>query len=213
MRLLRHSRSDLDTILYEAIASTAKRLQLHPGSAPSSTVAILRVNSTTIDSLVLGDSSVVIGGADDSYDAITDDRLSQLRLPESSLYRSRLDSGTGYDTEHHALLAELQRRERTCRNTHGGYWIAEANPDAANHAFVTRYARSAVPWAVLATDGASDPLVSLGVSWPEVARLNADELANLLTRCHRWESDTDPNGQQQPRPKRHDDKAIAVVRL
>ncbi|MEV5835760.1 hypothetical protein [Nocardia sp. NPDC052112] len=51
------------------------------------------------------------------------------------------------------------------------------------------------------------------VSWPEVACLGVDELANLLTRCCRWESDTDPNEQQQPTTKCHDDKTIAVVRL
>jgi serine/threonine protein phosphatase PrpC len=212
-RRARGAHDELQAVLYQAIADTADKLNLTPGSSPSSTVAILHVNMKTVDVLVLGDSPVIVGRNDGSYETILDDRLSQLRLPETQRYRSRLHSGTGYDEEHRAILAELQRSERIHRNRQGGYWIAEADPAAANQALVARYMRQDIAWAILATDGAADPLAPLGISWPQVARMDTGELSALLARCHQWESVDDPHGQQHPRAKRHDDKTIAVVQL
>lgn len=52
------------------------------------------------------------------------------------------------------------------RNISGGYWIAEAVPDAARHAPVLRYDRDRIDWLILATDGARDTLEALGVHGP-----------------------------------------------
>ncbi|WP_433664704.1 PP2C family serine/threonine-protein phosphatase [Nocardia sp. CA-128927] len=206
------SSQDLRTVLSDAIAATADQLRLEPEHAPTSTVSVLRTNPGTVDLLVLGDSPIVVG-RNGSADLITDRRMAELNLPESEQYRQRLASGSGYDEHHYNLLRSLQRKQRNHRNQPGGYWIAEADPSAADHALVTNYRLHEIDWVVLATDGASNPLGPLNVSWAEVARMDACGLAQLLTRCQRWETEIDPCGQLQPRSKRHDDKSIAVATL
>lgn len=207
------SSSDLSNILASAIESTAERLCLHPGGrAPSSTVAILRAGADTVETLVLGDSSVVIGCTDGTQDVISDERLDALDFPESQLYREHLRAGHGYDSDHFGLLRSLQRKQRQHRNRGHGYWIAEADPEAAHHSITRRYPLDRVRWAILATDGAVEPLTPLRISWEEVAGLDGHGLAQLLGRTHRWEAETDPDGVRLPRSKRHDDKTIAIVR-
>jgi hypothetical protein len=49
--------------------------------------------------------------------------------------------------------------------------------------------------------------------WDAIARSDQAGLAALLQRCHEWEVNTDPDGRQFPRAKRHDDKAIATIHL
>ncbi|MGW4330277.1 hypothetical protein ACWEKR_30860 [Nocardia sp. NPDC004573] len=156
---------------------------------------------------------MVIGSLDDSYKVLVDERLTELNLPESERYRSRLKAGTGYDDEHRAILSQLQHAERIHRNQPGGYWIAEADPAAANHAMIAQFPRQSVSWAALATDGAAESLVPLGISWPQIAHMSENELSNALARCHQWETVSDPDGQHHPRAKRHDDKTLVVVRL
>ncbi|WP_069164033.1 PP2C family serine/threonine-protein phosphatase [Nocardia altamirensis] len=204
------SSQDLRTILSDAIAATASVLRLQPGQAPSSTVSVLRTNQGTADLLVLGDSPVVVG-RDGSHDLITDRRMAELNLPESERYRERLASGSGYDQHHYSLLRSLQRRQRERRNRPDGYWIAEADPSAADHAIVANYRLQEIDWIVLATDGASNPLRPLSISWAEVAQMDTPGLTRLLARCQEWEAEVDPCGQLQPRSKRHDDKSIVVA--
>ncbi|WP_280253386.1 PP2C family serine/threonine-protein phosphatase [Nocardia abscessus] len=203
----------LPDVLREAIRSTAEELDLQPGAAPSSTVAIVRIDGNALDYLVLGDSPIIIGRADGSVRTVADTRLADLQLPESAAYRERLKRGSGYDERHRGLLRSLQRRGRANRNREGGYWIAEADPKAASKAITLRTPVDGIHWVVLATDGAANPIAALGISWHDVARLGKPELDGLLAQCHRWESSVDPDGQYQPRSKRHDDKTIAVIRL
>ncbi|WP_406282380.1 protein phosphatase 2C family protein [Nocardia sp. NBC_00881] len=205
--------TDLSDVLREAIRSTAEKLDLHPGTAPSSTVAIVRLDGNVLDYLVLGDSPIIIGGSDGSVRTIADTRLADLQLPESGAYRERLKRGSGYDERHRGLLRSLQRRQRANRNREGGYWIAEADPSAASEAVTLRTPVDGIDWVVLATDGATNSIAALGISWHDVARLDNMELESLLARCRRWESSIDPDGQYQPRSKRHDDKTVAVIRL
>jgi ferric-dicitrate binding protein FerR (iron transport regulator) len=72
----------------------------------------------------------------------------------------------------------------------------------------------AASWVVLATDGAVNPARHLGLDdWPALARSGPAALERLLARCQDWEANADPGGQQFPRAKRHDDKAIVSVLL
>lgn len=207
-------RDDLRWALAAAITETANQLNLQPGAGPCSTVAIVRIGPRTLDLLVLGDSSVIIGSATGAPTVHTDDRLARLGLPEADQYRERLAHGQGYDDTHRSILAALQRSERRWRNRHDGYWIAEADPVAAQHAVTATYSRDAALWAILATDGATDTVPKLGTDWPSVAATaGPTDLLDLLQRCHDWEAHTDPNGTELPRSKRHDDKTIAVVHL
>jgi len=92
------------------------------------------------------------------------------------------------------------------RNRARGYFIAEANPGAASQAITRRYARHRVGWAILATDGAADPLLYLGLAnWSAIAA-DPTQASRLLHRAAAWEEHADPNGSQFPRAKRHDEQ-------
>lgn len=196
---------DLVTALADAIEATTESLSLTAGDSPSSTVAVARLNpEESCDLLVLGDTQIATATT-----VLRDDRITLVAAPERKAYRSRLKAGCGYDDEHRQLLARLQERQAEHRNRESGFWIAEADPRAASHALT---ASVRTRWAVLATDGAYRPMDHLGLSnWELLNRSDAPALEALLRMCHEWEQ-SDPEGQQLPRPKPHDDKTIGVLR-
>lgn len=207
-QLLAHPAGDLRELLRAAIALVADTLNLSPGDSPSSTVSVARADGDHVDALTLGDSPLVL-----PTDRLEDRRVDELDLPERKRYLAHLAAGSGYTEQHRQLLQELQNRQARWRNTEGGYWIAEADPEAAAQAVARRYPVADNPWAVLATDGAFDLIAHLETrSWSEIADCGSTELHALLRWLHEWEAERDPHGQDLPRPKQHDDKAIAVVR-
>jgi hypothetical protein len=200
---------DLRGTLADSIAATARDLDLRPGKSPSSAVIILRRTGMYVDCLVLGDSLAILAGH-----PISDDRLAQIGRQLRGQYRGRLAEGLGYDQEHRRILQELQREQARHRNQPGGYWIAEADPQAAEHALVTQYPADTVPWAVLATDGAYKTMTHLGLAdWSALCQASRQDLADMLQRCQTWEAIEDPDGQKLTRAKRHDDKSLAVAEL
>lgn len=203
----------LPEILAASIAATASALNLPDDDGPSSTVAVARVNDGTADLLLLGDTCIAYRSAGTTT-VLTDDRLDQLGLPQSRLYRERLAAGSGYGPAHTEILRELQAGQRARRNVPGGYWIASADPEAARQAITVTLPAASLEWIVLATDGAADTIRRLGLDdWDAIARTNQAGLSALLEHCREWEANADPDGSQYPRAKRHDDKAIAVIRL
>jgi hypothetical protein len=106
----------------------------------------------------------------------------------------------------------LQTEQARHRNQPDGYWIAEADPEAAKHAIVSRYPITSAPWAVLATDGAYKTMTHLGIAeWSHLRLANGHELSRILLKCQTWEANSDPDGRNLPRAKRHDDKSLAVA--
>ncbi len=205
----RDPEADLADVLADAITGTTARLELVAGASPSSTVTILRRRGDHIDILMLGDNLLVLPDQ-----TITDPRLDNLDIPEHRHYRQRLAAGTGFDDTHRDLLAALQRRQAACRNTLGGYWIAETDPAAAYHAIHTTVHIEQNPWAVLATDGAYKPMRHLGIAdWVDIGTRRSAELKGILIRCHSWEHDIDPDARILPRAKRHDDKTLVTARF
>jgi hypothetical protein len=203
----------LTKTLATAISATVSALDLRDDRGPSSTVAIARVSGRNADLLVLGDSYVAYGSADDTV-VLTDDRIDQLELPHSRRYRHRLAGGSGYDASHSAALRELQAAQRARRNVAGGYWIASADAESAEQAVTRTVPVALLEWIVLATDGTVDTARHLGLdSWETIAHSDQAGLSALLLRCHEWEANADPDGRQLPRAKRHDDKAVVTVRL
>lgn len=205
----------LRDVLEAALRETIAALDLDEGSpySPSSTVAIARVGEGSVDLLVLGDSTVVVGHAAGSAETLCDNRLDSLNLAKSGQYRLRLQRGAGYDETHRGILADLQQEQRRFRNRPGGYWIASTDPAAARNALTASFAQTDVNWIILATDGAADILAALGIPWHEISEMDSTALDDLMHRCHRWEIEADPDGAKLPRPKRHDDKTIAVIRM
>lgn len=199
----------LRSILRDAIDAAIRQLGLTPGHSPSSTVAIVRVVADQVECLVLGDNLVAFPGQ-----IITDDRLAKVAWEQRARYRERLLSGCGYDQEHRQALKELQAEQARYRNQPDGYWIAEADPEAAANAITLQRPVASTPWAVLASDGAYKLMTYLGFAdWPQIAAADHEELEQILSECQRWESDDDPTGARFPRAKRHDDKTLAVARF
>ena len=202
--------ADLAAVVRAGIAHAADQLDLTAGRSPSSTVAILRTREDVADLYVLGDSPIHYG-TDTQTGALTDDRLSHVATSERHDYESRLRAGHGYDEHHRAALAALQRAQRSACNRLGGYWIAEANPDAADHGLTLQMPATATTWAVLATDGAADIINHTHQPWPDIARADTDQLTALLAQLDKWEATTDPDGRALPRAKRHDDKTLVAI--
>lgn len=158
---------------------------------------------------MLGDNLVVFPDAE-----VTDSRMDELDLAPRRAYQGYLAAGGGYDETLRSLLKELQTEQAERRNRPGGYWIAEADPSAAEHAVQVRRTIETTPWAVMSTDGAYNTMRHLGLSnWDSLIQSSSDSLAELLGWCRRWEAENDPSGEHLPRAKRHDDKSIAVVRF
>lgn len=198
---------DLRVVLRDGIECTARDLRLSPGQSPSSTVTIVREMADRIDVLVLGDNIVVLPD-----EVIADDRIDQAAPALRERYRGRLAAGYGYDTEHRALLVELQTQQALRRNRPGGYWIAEADPQAAEHAVAASRSVATTPWAVLATDGAYNTMQHLRLTdLDRLVTATETDLASILDRCQSWEATTDPSARQLQRAKRHDDKTLAVL--
>ena len=159
---------------------------------------------------MLGDSPIYYGNGTQNGQLV-DDRLSTIAIPQRDRYVSQLVAGQGYDTHHHEALAALQREQSRHRDIPGEYWIAEADPTAAEQAVTRMLDPTSIAWAVLASDGAADVIDITGHSWADVAQFNAGQLTELLRRLHEWEATTDPDGRTLPRAKHHDDKTIAAV--
>ncbi|NKQ55378.1 hypothetical protein HFP15_21050 [Amycolatopsis sp. K13G38] len=202
--------ADLPDILAEAIRSTASHFDLRAGESPSSTVTIARERDDYLDLLVLGDNTVILPGGE----ILTDDRMDRLNLEPRRKYRERLAAGHGYDDEHRALLRELQTQQAELRNREDGYWIAEADQDAAQHSITLTRDRRSTAWAVLTTDGAYNTMDRVGLTdWSGYASADTSRLGDLLQQCHEWERVRDPSARFLPRAKQHDDKAIATARF
>lgn len=204
-----HTPEQLKPILAQSIQHTADLLRLTPGASPSATVAIARQQPTQTEFLVLGDAQIV-----GTTFQLRDDRLDTVGTSHRTKYRQRLEQGHGYDNIHQKILADLQADEAKRRNTPGGFWVAEANPSAAQHALdkTIKSTNNTKTWFVMSTDGAYSTLGHLGLdSWKTISEHTEDELAELLNQCHDWEEKQDPHGQTMPRAKRHDDKTLAVV--
>ncbi len=210
-RLVDEPTGDLTALLAESIERVAKDYALVPGAAPSSTVAILRWTDEEIDGLVLADSPIVVF-TDQGAEPLVDDRLTGVIRPGG--YRQRLRDGGGYGPEHAAALRTSGAKARQLRNVDGGFWVAEAVPEAATHARTATWPRATATHALLATDG-----VSCGVDdyhlfeWPQVLALAvADGPAAVLDAVRVAEA-ADPDGGRWPRPKRHDDQTLVLVRF
>ncbi|WP_410638157.1 protein phosphatase 2C domain-containing protein [Amycolatopsis sp. lyj-346] len=183
-------RADLAEVLTGAIAAVTAEHRLRPQRSPSSTVAAVRWLEDRVDALVLADSPVVgFGGF--GVDIVSDDRLARLRR------RGMLQTG-----------ADVRRR----RNTHDGFWVAEADPGAAAHAVRRGWRRADVDAVLLASDG-----VSIGVDqyelfdWREVLAVTRADGPDAVLAAVRAAEKQDPDGERWPRPKRHDDQALVLV--
>ncbi|HEY0803428.1 MAG TPA: hypothetical protein VGD84_00115, partial [Pseudonocardiaceae bacterium] len=201
---------DLRSVLAAAITDLVTDFGLARGASPSSTVALVRWTPDRVDGLVLADSPV-IAFTDRGPSVLADDRIAGL-LPGG--YRQRLASGGGYGPDHVAAVRTAGATTSRLRNVPGGFWVAEADPAVAAEARVTNWPRHELNAVLLASDG-----VSCGVDdyhlfeWPEVLALARDHGPAAVLAQVRDAERADPDGVRWPRPKRHDDQALVLVRF
>jgi len=202
---------DLAELLAESIAAVAREHGLRPGESPSSTAALLRWSESEVDALVLADSPVVLFTAGGER-PVLDTHLAQLRGSRGG-FRDRLRSGAGFDAGHREALGTAMSRTARWRNVEGGFWVAEAVPEAAFHATRTRTPRREVRSALVASDGVSCGVQDYGIYESWSAMLSEAQRCGpraVLDRVRAAE-ESDPDGARWPRPKRHDDQALALV--
>jgi hypothetical protein len=199
---------ELAEVLAASIAELAAGAGLVPGRSPSSTVALVRWTEDAVDALVLGDSPVVVFGATGPR-VLADDRLAALpRAPGG--YRDRLRTGGGFDGGHLAALRAGGSAMDRLRNREGGFWVAEADPDAAYHARTARWPRPEVRSVLVATDGVSCGVDDYRVysDWAAVLRQSVEFGLLSVLNAIRAAERADPAGIRWPRPKKHDDQAL-----
>ncbi|MER5264386.1 protein phosphatase 2C domain-containing protein [Actinosynnema sp. NPDC002837] len=179
---------DLADQLARAIARLAATHGLTPGDSPSSTVAITRWTATAVDVLVLADSPVVVF-TDAGVEVVADHRLRDLR--------GRVDRITDW------------------RNREHGWWVAEADPAAAHRAVRARWPRDRVRAVLMATDGVSCGVDDYGLfaDWQTVLHITSEMGPEAVLDEIRAAEEGDADRTKWPRPKVHDDQALAVIRF
>lgn len=198
---------DATTDIVSKAIESASAAHDDPESCPTSTLAIARWTNEVVEVHVLGDSTAALIHSEQES-AVTDSRLAAIAPDLRTEYRSRLADGHGFDSQHRALLQQLQSRQEAARNQGGGYWIAGAEPEAAHHAIGDRLPLSEIEAIVLATDGAASALEYGTVdSWAAFAR---SDLRPLLEALHEAE-ESDQQAITWPRSKAHDDKTLLVI--
>jgi hypothetical protein len=197
---------DLRAALGNAIGVVARRHDLTPGASPSTTVNIVRWNDGTLDVLVLCDSPVVVIDRTGETHELRDDRLGNINDEIGRPAGYRQDNREAWRT---FVALQGQRRNKT-----DGYWVAEADPRAAEHAVTATWPLPAVAGVLAMTDGVSRGVDKYGVppTWREAYELATKDAALLVDVVHQAEL-SDPVGSRWPRSKCHDDKALAVIQF
>lgn len=202
--------TDLADLLAKSIVFVARQYSLTPRQSPSTTVSIARWYNGTLEALVLGDSPIVTLGRNGDLLQLRDDRLSQVASVEREAFRKAGSVAFGVDRpQEWQNLVDAQRRQR---NVPGGYWIAEAVPDAAMHARRAQWNLHDIAALMLMTDGVSNGIDRYGVpaTWRDAFAVAIRDPCELVDCIHEAE-EADMEGVRWPRSKIHDDKALVLV--
>ncbi len=176
----------------------------HPGT-PSAATAMLRLRDTALEYLVLGDVTVLIDTAD-GIQVITDDRVDKTARAE----REEADRHPFGSAEKQAALLRMKHAELAARNQPGGYWVAAADPFAAQHAITGEIPLDNVRRVAVLTDGAARLVALFGLlNWPDVLDVLEQNGPTELIRRVRAIEGADPSCMKWARNKRSDD-ATAV---
>jgi len=209
-RLAGYPDTDLADLLAAAIKAVARDHDLVPGRSPSSTAALLRWSDTEVEGLVLADSPIVVFTAE-GPSVLADTRIGT--MPRGAGYRDRLSSGAGYGENHLVALRKAVQTTSSRRNVEGGFWVAEADPDAAHHAVRATWPRAEVLSVLMASDGVTCGVDTYGVfpNWLAVHDLVTTKGPEAVLDVVRAAELSDPDGKRWPRPKPHDDQALVVL--
>jgi len=208
---LRTATSQPHTTPTDALAQAIHAVtQQHPcpdadKNGPSATAIIAHYQPPKITWALLGDNTLLIQDHAGHLQHHTDTRLSTIAINQrTALKNAHNQSKTSF---HQKLILA----ERDARNRPGGYWIAAANPTAANHALTgTEHNPHTI---ALLTDGATRLIEFELTNWQGLLdTLTTHGPAHLIHQTRRAEH-TDPNGQLWPRSKCHDDATVLLCQL
>lgn len=157
---------------------------------------------------------MIVQTIDGRIHEVRDDRLAQAAAPQKQQYRQAIRRDGAFGHDHPAEWRTLVAAQTAARNSPHGYWIAEADPEAARHAVHRQWPATHVALALVMTDGVSDGVDEYGIphDWHHALALAWPDPGVLVDLVHEAE-DTDPEGTRWPRSKQHDDKAAAVIRF
>jgi Protein phosphatase 2C len=101
------------------------------------------------------------------------------------------------------------------RNREGGFWVAEAEPQAAYRAVRKSWPRDQVHTIVMATDGVACAVddYDLFADWQTVVEITAAKGAEAVLDEIRAAEANDPGRTRWRRSKVHDDQALVVIRF
>jgi hypothetical protein len=201
----------LADVVADAIATVVDSHGLIPAASPSATLSIVRWSDTVTEAFVLGDTPVIVQGSGGQLVHLRDDRLASVAVAERAALRAAVTAG-GFGGDHPQQWRNLVDAQRRARNRAGGYWIAEATPDAAYHAELGSWPTNDVDAVLVVTDGVSagPDRYQVPASWAQAVQTARHDPAALVEMVHTVEA-TDPHGTRWPRSKRHDDKTAVLV--
>lgn len=184
----------------------ADMCDLNHGGSPSATVVAVRPHDTTLEYLVLADSTLALDRGGPTPLTVTDDREKYA----SKNLRHAMDQHRTGTPEHSEGLRTYIRELSALRNTSGGFWVASTDPEAAHQAIVDTAPLPELRGVALLSDGATRLVDRFDLmSWRDTCDLLATEDGPLkLIRRVRDAEDSDPHGERWPRGKAHDDATI-----
>ncbi|MFC1441048.1 protein phosphatase 2C domain-containing protein [Streptacidiphilus sp. N1-10] len=183
--LVTEPESDLRGVLRRAILDTRALhadCDLSNPNSPSATVAIVRERGGMLDCLVLADAAVLVERRDGEVVELTDDRVDHL---------------PAYDRESVSRL----------RNTEGGFWVAGAEPAAAEQALTMSLPLAGISRFLLVSDGVSRLVERFGWGRRDLLDLVEKQGPAAAVRAVREAERAMPEGGF--RGKRHDDATAA----
>lgn len=179
----------------------------HPGT-PSAAAAVVRIDDDTVKYMVLGDVTVIaeVAGA---VHVISDDRVSHTAAAE----RAEADRHPIGSAEKQAAMVRMKHVELAAKNHPGGYWVAETNPSAAEHALTGTFPRADVTRLAVATDGSARALAFELMTPTQLLDCLEEHGPSRLIDDVRAAEQSDPVGVRWPRNKQSDDATVVYVRF
>lgn len=178
----------------------------HPGT-PSAAVALVRVEDETTRYAVLGDVTLV-ADTTDGLIVVTDDRVGRTAPAE----RAEADRFPLGSPEKAAALLRMKHGELAARNRDGGYWIAAADPAAADHCLTGALPTRALRGLAVLTDGAARAVTMFGLhDWPTLLATARTAGPHHVLDQVRAAEERDPTATAYPRNKKSDDATLLLL--
>lgn len=202
----------LREILARAIKATAKlhadTCDLHSLGTPAAAVGMMLVEPLRMQYLILGDVTLAARTRNSASLVAVDGRINQ----SARALRERANTLSIGSREKAELLVEMKRAELTERNRTGGYWVAAATPEAAEHATTGSIDYASFEAAALFTDGAARLVTPFSThSWQQAFELlDHGGPSSLINTVRSYES-SDPLGSRWPRNKTSDDATVLLI--